>query len=67
MARYQKLVNIDKLLGSYSACPRYWQQSVQDLPLQPGQWVKAGSNGPKGQFRGISKAGVILITWKRGL
>lgn len=32
--------------------------------LQPGQWVRAGHNGPLGRFYGIKRSGVIVVAWQ---
>ncbi len=33
--------------------------------LQPGQWVKAGPQGPSGRFYGVRpRSGVVVVAWK---
>ena len=33
--------------------------------VQRGQWVYAGDRGSMGRFCGISRAGVVLVSWTR--
>ena len=32
--------------------------------IQPGQWVKAGPNGPCGQYLGQRKGGSDVVAWQ---
>lgn len=33
--------------------------------LQPGQWVTAGPNGPRGRYMGQTKGGSDVVAWGR--
>jgi hypothetical protein len=40
--------------------------SVDPSTLSPGQLVKAGPNGNIGTFNGVTKAGTVMVNWKKG-
>jgi len=42
-----------------------WNASDEEIAaLQPGQWVRAGTNGPRGQWCGLKKiSGVKVVAW----
>jgi hypothetical protein len=37
---------------------------VERAAIQPGQWVKAGPNGPRGQYLGQRKSGSDVVAWQ---
>lgn len=34
--------------------------------IQPGQWVKAGDNGSRGQYMGMKPGGSDVVAWRNG-
>jgi len=52
--RYEKAFDIWPI-------PSYVRKSIK-----PGQWVKAGPNGPKGMYLGQTVSGSDVVAWPQG-
>ncbi len=49
---------------SYTKTVNIWAMSDAEIAtLRPGQWVKAGENGDRGQFWGITKTKSVVVAW----
>jgi len=60
--QFQPTVNLDAMTYEMSLRLK-WGERMTSLPLQRGQWVTAGKNGPKGRFVKVSPAGVVYVAW----
>jgi len=50
--------------GQYVAALDVWPlPSRARAALQPGQWVTAGPNGPRGQYLGQAAGGSDVVAW----
>jgi len=61
--QFQPTVDLDALTRKMSFQVHHQRQRMTSLPLQRGQWVTAGKNGPKGRFVKVSPAGVVYVAW----
>jgi hypothetical protein len=52
--RYERAFNVWPL-------PSYLRKHIQ-----PGQWVTAGENGPKGMYLGQTAGGTDVVAWPQG-
>ena len=60
--KFTKTIDLDAMTYEMSLRLK-WGERMTSLPLQRGQWVTAGKNGPKGRFVKVSKAGVVYVAW----